>query len=363
MAGFDQDISLVALARFASSKIRTLKSSDDYRKWIQERRQTRGTEGLPTNKLHPSTSGPQLLFTWERLPSGSHEKRASYRPGYKWAVHGVLNPRYGTPLPKTPAAKPDASNGPDDLQAGAGGQSTSAGAPQARPRSGSADDLPDRSIPPRPPNPNVSAENLQPSPSPNSSYPLTRDVRRTHARGSGGRASALVSDESERPNEDSSPAENLTTPRNASTFVASSSHCDQGVSHRNTVDQTGTREPRELRRSQAADSLRTSAPSETQDRSDTSTNAGTGARRSLEQQSTQATDGPRTSTFAESQVRSGISTCAKSSAKGDVMTSLNRKIDRTLKETRRRTLQRVQDGALDDIVNGPTREAAQEVFN
>lgn len=172
-----------------------------------------------------------------------------------------------------------------------------------------------------------------------------------------------MSNESDRPNEDSSRAENLTMPINASIFIASSSHCDQDVSHRNTVDQTGTREPRELRRSQAADSLRNSTPSETQDRSDTPANASTRARRSLEQQSTQAADGPRTSTFAESQERSGISTSAKSSAIGDIMASLNRKIDRTLEEIRRRTLQRVQDGALDDIVNGPMREAAKEVFN
>ncbi|KAF1929326.1 uncharacterized protein M421DRAFT_4476 [Didymella exigua CBS 183.55] len=64
IAGFDADISLVPLVRYASSKIRAQKSRADYRTWAQggkKSKQNRDTEGLPTKKSRPLASEPQLL--------------------------------------------------------------------------------------------------------------------------------------------------------------------------------------------------------------------------------------------------------------------------------------------------------------
>jgi hypothetical protein len=176
MVGFDPDISLVPLARYANSKIRAQRSSSGFLTWARggrESTQIRDGEGLPANKARPSGWPPRLLATWEQKVSWRREIRARYCPGYKWAVHGALNPRYGESIPNTTA---DATAG---LQDDAGDQNLQAiiHREQSRPALSNSTD---GSVVPVTTISSAPVTSRQPAPLPDSNIPLFRDVPAIH---------------------------------------------------------------------------------------------------------------------------------------------------------------------------------------
>lgn len=315
----DSNVSLVPLVRYASSKIRAQKSTADYRNWTQggkHSKQTRDTEGLIANKIRPPVSEPQLLGTWELKPSGFHEERARYCPGYRWAVHGVLNPRYGAQEIEPTGEIPHAPDNHDSLQTGASDTDHPATVSQVQPCQGSSEGSSGGRILQITPNPSVSDYDFRPSSPPSSDIPKFRDVRGVHDQGE--RTSAPVF------NETGSPF--LELPSKASS-VAPLSCLHQRMSHGNKVDRNDIRTSEAPQGTQVVGSLRNITRTELTDRADTLTNTSCLTNR-------------------------------------DVLASLNREICRNLEDIRKRTLQRIVDGALDTTLrDGPMREAVQEMFN
>lgn len=235
MVRFKAYTSLVPLVRYANSKIRAQRSISDYLTWArrgEDPRQARIDGGLPENTARPSRGEPRLLTTWERKAPWRREACARYFPGYKWAVHGVLNPRYGRRMPATVV---NASGG---LQDATGDQDRQAAIHREQ-RS-----IKDRIVPVTP-NPFVSGNSCQPGSLLVSDVPKFRDTPAITA-------SAVRFSETD------------SLYANPSASVAPSTHSD-GKFHAITE----TIRPYDRQQLEATDSLRTSMLMESQDRSDT----------------------------------------------------------------------------------------------
>lgn len=300
MSGFNADISLVPLARYANSKIRAQRSSSDFLTWAQggkESSQNRGDEGLPANKMRPSVLRPSLLATWEPKVSWWREIRARYCPGYKWPVHGTLNPRYGNSIPKTTA---DASDG---LRNGAGDHDFQAATHREQSRAASPHKSTNGDVVLMEPNSFAPGNSYQPASLPDSGNPLFNNVSVTHDYHGKSRGSEL----------------NLTDNLYAypSASVTPSNQSDDGVSHVNP-EIIG---PYELQHLKPTGSL-------------------------------------RTSTLVGSQDKSDVSKDTEVTVNEDILASLNKGMYRTFVKIRNRTLKHIPNGALDHALHEDTMREA-----
>ena len=244
MVGFDPGMSLVPLTRYANSKIRAQRSRSDFLTWARggkESTQIRDNGGHSADKVFPSFRPPILLDTWEKKTSWRHDIRARFWPGYRWAVHGVLNPRYGI---RTPDTTPNGSVG---LQNGADDQEPRAETRREQPRPAPSHKSTNGSTVPATTNSFIPGTGHPPT-SPHDSDPQPfRGVPVNHDRHGQAGGSKL--------NETNS----LYANRLAS--VASSSQSDGSM-------------PSEVQHLQVADSLRSSTLIESQDKSDASADTG-----------------------------------------------------------------------------------------
>lgn len=278
------------------------RSGSDYLKWAQggkQSTQTREGVGFPANKARQLVSSPRLLATRDGKVSWRREICARYCPGYRWEVHGVLNPRYGKTIPKMTA---DLS---ERLQNGAENLDFQSAVSKERLLLVLSRESTKDSVVPLTTNPFVSGNSRQPAPLPASDMLLFRAIPPTPDQ----------QRKANRSETDSLYADPLAS-------VALSNQNGDGVCHNDTE----TIGPHKLQHLQVSGSSRTSVLAGPQDKSNAPTNT-------------------------------------EMTANEDILASLSKAMDHTFNEMKSLVMQHIRNRDLDyalqeDIV----REAVHQVF-